>query len=349
MTNPQSFTDQFDFTKKHLLIIDEIHKSKQWKNQLKSLWDQNKAHHLDLIVTGSAQLNTLKKAGDSLLGRYYNFNLHPFTVGEILEKPILPPENIYQVIKNNSFEKAPKNFTQIYENLKKFSGFPEPYTRQNERKLNLWRKTRIERLIREDLRDLSKLPDLSSVEVLASLLPEKIGSGLSIENLRMTLETSHHSVKRWLKHLESVYFHFSIGPYSKSINNAIRKEHKIYLYDYTELQDPGILFENIIACHLLKACHYWTDLGYGHFGLHYARNKQKTEIDFVITKNNRPWLAVETKVTSQKVTEPVVNLLNQLKCPLVLLSEKSVEPTRSETPTGAVTYIGVDRFLQLLP
>jgi len=88
----------------------------------------------------------------------------------------------------------------------------------------LWKKTRIERLTREDLRYLSKLPYLSSIEILSSMPPEKVGFRFSIENLRHDFEVSHNTIKRWLQYLESVYFHYSIRPHSKKIASSIKKE-----------------------------------------------------------------------------------------------------------------------------
>ena len=296
MTDPTAFISEFNQNKPALLVVDEIHKSKLWKTQLKGLWDQ-RPDQLDLVVTGSAQLNTLKKTGDSLLGRYYHFNLHPLTIGEILETSLLPEDLLLLVSKNDYAEHKPK-FKAHFENLKKFSGFPEPFLAADTRQLNLWRKSRLDRLIREDLRDLSKLPDLSAVEILASLLPDKIGSSLSVENLRLDLETSHNTIKRWLKYLEAVYYQYTLRPYSNKITNSIRREPKIYLYDYTEVKNAGALFENIIANHLYKTCHIWTDSGYGLFELQYVKTKQHVEIDFLITLNKKPWLAIETKKTN---------------------------------------------------
>lgn len=345
-TSPISFTEDFNINKRALLIVDEIHKSKIWKTQVKGLWDQREKN-LDLILTGSAQLNTLRKAGDSLLGRYYHFNLHPLTVGEILQTSLEPDQLFNQILKND-YPEENKKFETIFNTLKKFSGFPEPFISSETRKLNLWRKTRLERLIREDLRDLSKLPDLSSVEVLATLLPSKIGSCLSVENLRLDLETSHNTAKRWLKYLEAVYYHYTIRPYSKKISNSIRREPKIYLYDYTEVTNAGALFENIVANHLFKTCQSWTDCGYDNFELTYVKTKQKSEIDFLITRNKNPWLAIETKKANQSVTKPVLNLLNQLRCPLVLLTEHETQPTLTKIENKTVCTISIDRFLGLL-
>jgi hypothetical protein len=63
------------------------------------------------------------------------------------------------------------------------------------------------------------------------------------------------------------------------------------------VNDEGARFENLVASHLLKACDYWTDAGYGAWQLHYLRNKEKQEVDFLITSKDKPVLSVECKLT----------------------------------------------------
>jgi uncharacterized protein len=346
--DPLVFTTDFSTNKNALLIFDEIHKSKLWKTQLKGVWDQREKN-LDIIVTGSSQLNTFCKAGDSLLGRYYHFQLHPFTVGEITNSKVLSPDKVLEKILQNDYPESNKKNISIYENLKKYSGFPEPFIKKDKQQHFLWQKNRRERLVREDLRDLSKLPDLNAVETLMSLLPEKIGSGLSVENLRSDLETSHNTIKRWLNYLEAVYYHYSLRPYSKNISSSLRKEPKIYLFDYTEIENPGALYENIIANHLKKACDFWTDTGHGEFQLHYVKMKQGTEIDFLITLNKKPWLCIETKITKADITEPVKNLLRKLKCPLLVINEREIKSSIYKNDGLTIGRSSVDQFLLLLP
>lgn len=176
-----------------------------------------------------------------------------------------------------------------------FGGFPDPYFNADPKFSNLWRAGRLEKLIREDLRDLSRLPELSQVELLAALLPDKVGAPLSIQSLREDIEVSHDTVKRWMNYLEHLYYHFSIRPYSKRLARSLKKEPKIYLYDWSEVGDVGSRFENLVASHLKKACDFWTDSGHGHWNLCYLRNKEKQEVDFLITLKGKPILSIECK------------------------------------------------------
>ena len=297
-----------------LLVLDEIHKSKGWKQKLKGIYDVL-GDQIKIIVPGSAQLNVFTKGGDSLMGRYLNFRLHPFSYGEVTKSQILTPEawkkSLFK-ISSEEFDREPLI------KLLNLSGFPEPFLSDSEKILKLWRAGRNEKIVREDLRDLSRLPELSQVEMLTSLLPSKVGSPLSVQSLREDLEVAHDTVSRWLKYLESLFYFFQVKPWSKSIPRSLKKDGKIYLYDWTEIEDQGAKFENLVACHLLKACNYWTDTGEGNFDLFYLRNKEKQEIDFLIVKDKKPWLAIEAKVGDTKINASTVEKFTRYtKCPFV--------------------------------
>ena len=276
-----------------LLVLDEIHKAKLWKRTLKGLFDTLE-NPTDILVTGSARLNVYKKGSDSLLGRYFHFRLHPFTLREMVLSGTQPPDSLFETLHGRALTPR-KEWSEAFVNLMRFGGFPDPLFSQDEKKARLWRRGRMEKVIREDLRDLSRIPELSRIEMLASLLPEKVGSLFSIASLREHLEVNHETVKRWVIFLQELFYLFEIKPYQGAVSRSLKKEGKAYLWDFSEVRDKSARYENLVASHLLKACHFWTDSGEGEFALHYIRNKEKQEIDFLVARNGRPWMAVETK------------------------------------------------------
>lgn len=207
---------------------------------------------------------------------------------------------------------------EILQQLLEMSGFPEPFFANSLQIKNIWARGRMEKIVREDLRDLSRIPELSQVEMLVSLLPERVGSPLSVQNLSEDLEVSHGTINRWLSYLQELYYFFRIQPWTKSVPRSLKKEPKIYLFDWTEAPDLGQKFENLIASHLQKACHYWTDTGRGNFGLHYVKNKEKQEIDFLLSLNKSPWLLIEVKMSDQHIDKPKIEKFTKyLGCPFV--------------------------------
>ena len=317
--SPNQVENLFDLTlknKSRLLVLDEIHKSKSWKQKLKGIYD-HLGDSLSILVTGSARLNVYNKGGDSLMGRYLHFRLHPFTVGEKLTHSCSSPTDFHKnVFSKKAFESKAQETIQ---KLMTYSGFPEPYLSQDTKILNLWRQGRLEKVVKEDLRDLTRVQEVAQVEALMSLLPERVGSPLSTASLREDLEVSFDTVKRWLKYLEELYYCYTIRPYSKSIIRSLKKEPKLYLYDWTEIEDQAFRFENLVASHLLKSCHFWTDTGEGPFELSYLRDKQKNEVDFVVIKNKKPWFTLECKYSDSALDTSYQKFQNVLKVPHIQL------------------------------
>lgn len=294
-----------------VVIYDEIHKAKGWKRTLKGLYDTLETP-TDILVTGSARLNVYRKGSDSLLGRYHHFRLHPFSLREIHTSEWLPPPETANDLIDSIANSTATN--QVLDALMQFGTFPEPLFAQNNRKARLWRRERRERVIREDLRDLSRTLELSQIEMLAALIPERVGSPISIASFRDLLEVSHTTVSRWMTWLKELYYIFELKPYTTHIARSLKKEGKLYMWDPAEVPDESARFENLIACHLLKACHLWTDSGEGEFNLHYLRNKDRREIDFLILRDGIPWLPVEVKMSATKPSPNWKNFLQSLPC-----------------------------------
>lgn len=331
-----------------VLVLDEIHKCKGWKQKLKGLYDE--ASHVgltrpQLIVTGSARLNVYRKGGDSLMGRYLHFRLHPFSLSELENiVPQNPDEWRERLFKKAQIKLASQ---KSLERLMEFGGFPEPLLANNTKILNIWRQGRIEKIVREDLRDLSRIPELSQVEMLMSLLPDKVGSALSVQSLREDLEVSFDTVKRWLQYLQELYYFFDLRPWTKSVARSLKKEPKIYLYDWSEVESTGPRFENLMASQLMKTCHFWTDTGEGNFELFYLRNKEKQEIDFLIVKNKKPWLCVEAKTSSTTLqTKTIDKFQAALKVPFV---QVLLEADQCLFPAADRAIMSAQRFCVGLP
>lgn len=333
---------------KPIIILDELHKAKLWKRNLKGLYDTQEEAY-DIFVTGSSRLNVYRKGSDSLLGRYYHFRLHPFSLAELLKNRYSTnPNDLISVLFSSPLVHSKKS-QKILENLYRFGPFPEPLLAENEKSLRLWQRNRVERIIREDLRDLSRLPELSQIEMLASLLPERVAQPLSIQALSEILEVAYTTAKRWTNYLNELYYIFSLKPYAKSLSRALKKESKLYLWDWSEVENKGARFENLVAAHLLKYCDYLTDSGEGHFELRYLKDKEKFEIDFLLLWNKKVFLPIEVKLTDETPSCSWEKLMRQLHCSYgVQLVMKPGVYKLYERPKYKILVVSVAQFLQYL-
>jgi hypothetical protein len=276
-----------------LLIFDELHKYKNWKNYIKGIFDKHKAD-FKILLTGSARLDIYKKSGDSLIGRYHQYTLHPFSLAEIAKT-----KTSNQPWQKLEFAKNDKTI-EIIGNLIKYGPFPEPFLKQNEIHWRRWQSEKTDRLIKEEIRDLTVIKDLSALQILVELIPDKVGSLLSINNLREDLEVAHKTLVNYLRILELFYFHFRIYPYSKNNIRSLKKMAKLYLWDWSVIKDEGAKFENLIASHLLKYAHFLQNSQGLKTKISYLRDNEGREVDFIFTVDDKPWFAVEVKINEEK-------------------------------------------------
>ena len=275
-----------------LLVFDELHKYPRWKEWIKGIYDVFHETH-SFLITGSARLDVYRRGGDSLMGRYHYWRLHPFTLDEI-------PEGI-------SAEDA-------YERLMTVGGFPEPFLEANERAARRWRRERFDRVLREDVRDLESIRNIQLLSLFLDLLRHRVSGLITLSNLAGDLQISHKTAKSWLEVLERMYLVFSVRPYTRSLPRAIQKPPKVYFFDNADvLGDEGARFENLVATTLLKRIHFLEDRDGYRYELRYIRDKEGREVDFAILKEGLLEELVEVKYSDENISRSLLYYAQRLK------------------------------------
>ena len=274
-----------------VLVLDELHKYRRWRTFLKGLFDRH-ADAVRIVVTGSSRLDFYRKGGDSLMGRYFAYRLHPLSVGELLDAE--PGEHLLR-------DPAPIE-DESWRRLVERGGFPEPYLRDDRRFSLRWQRLRAEQLIRGDVRDLTRIQEVDQLALLVRVLAARSGSQLNYTALANEVRTSVDTMRRWIDALCSLYHGFLLRPWFRNVARSLRKEPKWFLRDWSTVEDPGARAETFVACHLLKAVQVWEDMGLGTFGLHYLRDKDRREVDFLVVRDGAPWFLVEVKSSQQRLS-----------------------------------------------
>lgn len=287
-----------------IAVLDELHKYTKWKTSLKGFFDTY-GDRVRLIVTGSSKLDVFRRGGDSLMGRYLLYRMHPWSVGECL-RTALPTQAIQPPAE------APR---ADWEALWEHGGFPEPFLQRDSRFTRRWRSLRQEQLSREDLREVAHITDLGVIETLMLLLQERSSQQLVYSNLAQEIQVAVSTAKRWTDLLARMHYGFLVRPWFANVAKALRKEPKWFLRDWSSLGDDGARAETFVACHLLKAVEGWTDLGFGDFELRYLRDKQKREVDFLIVRDRKPWLLVEVKMSDTHLSSALPYFQAATKAP----------------------------------
>lgn len=327
-----------------LVVFDEIHKYRRWKNYLKGVYDQFSERYRFLVL-GSGRLDVFQKGGDSLAGRYFQFALWPFTLAELAAR-----RRTFKEFTRSPLEVPNEDsFGDVWRQLSVLTGFPEPYLSGQETVYRRWSRSYHQQLIREDIRNATDIKRIDDTEILFSILPSKVGSPLSMDSLARDLQVSFNSIRNWLGVFESFFLAFRISPWSKKISRAITKERKLYLYDYAAVPDPSARFENMVAMELLRAVSNWNDLGLGDFSLHYVRNREKEEVDFLLAQEKKPLLLVECKLSEEAASKSLLKFQAMLDVPAVQLVNKSGVNRVISNGRQKIRVVTASRWLAGLP
>ena len=286
---------------KPVLIFDELHKYARWKAFLKGFFDVH-GEKCRVVVTGSSRLDVFRRGGDSLMGRYFPYRMHPVSVSEWLHRD-LPGEGLIRP--PVPIEPA------AWDALWRHGGFPEPFLKADDRFNRRWRRLRHEQVFKEDVRELSRVQEVAMIGILGQLLGERSGEQLVMANLAQDVGVAPNTIRSWVEVLCSLHVGFLVRPWFRNISSALRKEPKWFLRDWSEVADDGKRFETLVACHLLKAVETWTDLGHGQFELRYLRDKQKREVDFLVVRDGKPWFLVEAKLADTALSKNLAHFQQQ--------------------------------------
>ncbi len=275
-----------------LLVFDELHKFPRWKSWIKGIYDVSREKHA-FLVTGSARLDVYRRGGDSLMGRYHYWRLHPFTLDEV----------IAGVTSEDAFAR-----------LMTVGGFPEPFLDGSERSARRWRRERFDRVLREDVRDLESIRNIQLLGIFLDMLRARVGGLVTLSNLAADVQVSPKTAKTWLEVLERMYLVFSVRPYSKSLPRAILKPPKVYFFDNGDvIGGEGTRFENLVAASLLKRLHFLEDRDGYRYELCYIRDKEGREVDFAIIKDGRLEELIEVKYADEKISRHLLYYAERLK------------------------------------
>ena len=310
-----------------LLILDEIHKMRGWKEHLKGAWD-GRSEGQSILITGSARMDTFRQSGASLAGRYFSLRMHPVSVREWCAASAVKPD-------------------AALDRLIERGGFPEPFLAPESSGADRWRRQYLDDLVREDVAEFSRIGEMRAMRLFVDLLRERVGSPLSLASIARDLQVSPATVAKYLDILEALYIVFTVRPYHhRNIARAILKSPKVYFFDTGLVKgDAGVRLENACAAMLLKHVHYLQDVEGQAVSLHYIRDKEGFEIDLVVCRENEPVLLAECKHADAAVSRMLINLAARFPQAAAL---QVVRELRQEEQRGAVSVVRAGDWLASL-
>ena len=302
-----------------LLILDELHKKKGWKNFLKGVFD-TKPDHMKILVTGSARLETFRQSGDSLAGRFFRHRLLPFSPAELSSEP---------------------EGTDLQRFIKR-GGFPEPFLGEHDLDADRWRMQYIDGLIRTDILDFERIHDLKAAQLIFELLRRRVGSPISYQSIAGDVGVSPNTVKRYIKIFESLFIVFPVRPFSRNIARSILKEPKIYFFDTGLVHgDEGAKLENLVALCLYKYACAVEDYQGRPCRIDYLRDKEGREVDFCLVVEEKPEQIIEVKLSESLPSKHLLYFLKKYAFPAtqVVLNLKREQMQQSVSIRKAADFL----------
>jgi len=275
-----------------LLVMDEIHKMREWKGWLKGVVD-GRTPGQAILVTGSARMETFRQGGESLAGRYFSFRLHPFSVRELCEQQQI-------------------SAVSALDHLLARGGFPEPCLAVDAVQAERWRAQYFTDLVREDVLEFSRVHDINTMRMFVELLRERVGSPLSLASIARDLAVAPATLKRYLDILQALFIVFTVQPWHHNVARALLQSPKVYFFDTGLVQgDAEVRLENAVAGMLLKHVHFLHDSAGRSIGLHYIRTKDGVEVDFALDENGEVTQMIECKLGDDKPHRGLVRFAEQ--------------------------------------
>jgi predicted AAA+ superfamily ATPase len=256
LEDPEYFFKQ---NKGKTLILDEIHRLLDPSSILKIGADHFPS--IRIIATGSSTLAARRKFKDTLTDRKHDVWIYPLLLSELEQAHQLDLE---------------RRLVQ--------GGLPPAYF--SEQLDEYFYREWLDSFWAKDIQELFSIDRKSSFMKLAELILRQSGELLQVSSLATPCEISRQTVQNYIECLETTLFLHILRPWDRSRQNDIIRMPKVYAFDtgmvcfaknISELrsEEKGLMLEHLILQELLAhhgSNHVW-----------YWRDKQKHEIDFLVT------------------------------------------------------------------
>jgi predicted AAA+ superfamily ATPase len=299
------------------VLIDEIQYAPNILQYIKMRVDENRQPGL-FWLTGSQQFLMMKGISESLAGRIGIMNLLGFSSTErydldIETAPFIP--SLAQLEERQQSRRYP--LENIYSDIWR-GCFPELIA-GNITDWDIFYSSYLRTYLERDVRDLTKVGDEGTFLRFLKACAARTGQMLNLSDLARDVDVTVKTAKDWLSILEASFQVYLLQPYHTNLTKRLVKTPKLYVLDtglccyLTQWTNPealaagamaGSILETYIFTEILK--NWWHQAKTPE--IFYYRDKDKVEIDFILTQNQQ-FYPVEVK----KSASPKKDWINSFK------------------------------------
>lgn len=314
-----------DISKERICIfLDEVQKLEDWQNKIKIYYDLYP--NIKFFISGSASINILIPAKETLAGRIFYFNLDVLSFEEFLE---LSGKDMNKIREN------PKIWaSELRAELNNYliKPFPEIILQKDEIAKKYIKETIIEKVIFRDLSSLFEIKDIEFIEKLVGIIGSSPGIIINLDDFSKDLGKSRQVISNYLYYLECCFIIKSLKNFRGSFKASSRKLKKYYLIHPAlslSLASPeeGRIAENLVQF-ITKGGNFW-------------RQKEK-EVDFIILENKKiiPIEVKYTKTVKEKDLKGLIKFMKEYKVNNAIVITKDYEARKKK-----IKFIPLWKFL----
>lgn len=285
-------------------VIDEIQRVPELILAIKVAVDTNPSPGR-FLLTGSADILTLPRVADSLVGRMRTFRLLPLSQAELKGKPSSFLNQVFSGIAPRSNSPAVGN--ELLQAVLA-GGYPEAITLPHEQRQN-WHLDYSETILQRDVQSLAQIEQLHMMPRLFRLLAEYSGQIANYSKLGATLGMNSVTTQRYVGILESMFLVYTLRPWYTNTLKRLVKTPKLHFLDSGLLaslkrttaeslrrdRSPlGPVLETFVLSELLKLAS-WADDRYEFW---HFRDKEKNEVDIVMENGQGQIVGIEVKAAA---------------------------------------------------
>lgn len=312
------------------LIIDEVQRLPDLFPVLRSVIDKKRKAGRFLLL-GSASPDMVKGASESLAGRIYYIEAHPFNITELPQKSNTMQKHWFR------------------------GGFPDAYTAKTDAAWFLWVDGFVRTFVERDLNTLFGVnfsPQL--VFRFWRMLAHHHAGIWNAQSFGKSLDVSPTTINRYLEYLEGAYMVRRLPPFYTNTKKRLVKTPKVYV------RDSGLL-HYLLDIHQTKVLYNHVALGFSWEGYVleqiiqllprtvqacYYRTHDGSEVDLVLVKGIKPIACIEVKYsTSPSVSKGLTESIKDLKCKYNFIVTPSAEP--AYFVNKQVQIAGLSNFLTI--
>lgn len=287
-------------------VIDEVQRAPDVVLAIKHSVDEDPRPGR-FLLTGSANLLTVRTVRDSLAGRVELVSLYPLGQSERLR--IKRPQFMSKVFRGQTPAPGRPLSQRKLLQLVASGGYPDAIKRRSERRRQDWYRAYLDAIVERDLPDIADLEKPGQIPRLFEIAARFAGRLTNLSEIGRTIGLDHKTVERYLSALEQLYLLQRLKPWSRNELSRLVKTPKLHFidsgmltamrgYSAARMQADrhlfGPLLESFVFSELLKLSS-WAD---ERISLLHYRDKDGAEVDFVLEDSAGRIVGIEVKAAA---------------------------------------------------